>query len=65
MDALMILTPHQNTIRKCIIPISTLHGMGCGKQAADAGAVTASRLSNSAKVRGCVQFLQQWLQAHA
>jgi len=39
--------------------------MGCGKQAADAGAVTASRLSNSAKVRGCVQFLLQWLQVHA
>jgi len=33
--------------------------------AADVGAVTTSRLSNSAKVRACVQFLPQWLQAHA
>ncbi|QYG05474.1 hypothetical protein [Janthinobacterium sp. PAMC25594] len=35
------------------------------QQAADAWAVTTSRLSNSAKVGDCVQFLQQWLQAHA
>lgn len=61
----MILTPHQNTIRKCIIALSTLRGMRYGKQAADAGTVTTSRLSNSAKVRACVQFLPQWLQAHA
>ena len=31
-------------------------------QEADVWAVTTSRLSNSAKVRVCVQFLQQWLQ---
>ena len=61
----MILAQHQNTIRECIIPVSTLRGMGCGKQAADVGAVSTSRLSNSAKVRDCAQFLQQWLQAHA
>lgn len=35
------------------------------QQAADVWAVTTSRLSNSAKVRACVQFLQQWLQARA
>eukprot|EP01133_Synstelium_polycarpum_P023394 gene23394-28047_t len=33
------------------------------QQTADVWAVTTSRLSNSAKVRVCVQFLQQWLQA--
>ena len=33
------------------------------RQEADVWAVTTSRLSNSAKVRVCVQFLQQWLQA--
>jgi len=32
------------------------------QQQADVWAVTTSRLSNSAKVRICVQFLQQWLQ---
>lgn len=32
------------------------------RQEADVWAVTTSRLSNSAKVRVCVQFLQQWLQ---
>lgn len=35
------------------------------QQTADVWAVTTSRLSNSAKVRACVQFLQQWLQARA
>ena len=35
------------------------------QQPADVWAVTTSRLSNSAKVRACVQFLQQWLQARA
>ena len=35
------------------------------QQAADVWAVTTSRLSSSAKVRACVQFLQQWLQAPA
>lgn len=34
-------------------------------QAADVWAVTTSRLSNSAKVRVCVQFLEQWLQTRA
>jgi hypothetical protein len=33
--------------------------MGYGKQAADAGTMTTSRLSNSAKVMACAQFLQQ------
>lgn len=34
-------------------------------QVADVWAVTTSRLSNSAKVRACVQFLERWLQARA